>query len=255
MTGRVNASRVERHGAPVAWLEVDRRDRLNILSTPLIEALTAEIAGLGGSGVRAAVLTGAGDRAFVGGADIHEMAGLEPASARAFITGLHRLCAAVRDAPVPVVARIEGHCYGAGLELAAACDLRVAAEGASFGMPEVHVGIPSVIEAALLPGLIGAARARDLVMTGRRIDAREALDWGLISRLAPREDLDAAVDAVLAELIAAGPEALRLQKRLCNDWDRVPLPQAVALGIDAFAEAYAGDEPRRMMRAFLDRKR
>src|SRR6185503_218248 len=112
---------------------------------------------------RVVVLTGAGERAFIGGADINEMAELDEESARVFISQLHEACAALRNLPVPVIARISGYCLGAGLEIAASCDLRVAADHSTFGMPEVRVGIPSVIEAALLPRLIGWGMAARLI--------------------------------------------------------------------------------------------
>ncbi|HJO75520.1 MAG TPA: enoyl-CoA hydratase-related protein, partial [Rhodospirillales bacterium] len=105
--------------------------------------------------LRAVVLTGKGEKAFIGGADISEMADLTPETAETFITGLHGASAALRRLPVPVVARIQGYCLGGGMEVAAACDMRIASESAVFGMPEVALGLPSVIEAALFPRLIG----------------------------------------------------------------------------------------------------
>ena len=133
-------------------------------------------------------LSGAGERAFVGGADINELAALDRDSARDFITLVHRCCDAFRRLPVPVIARIDGYALGAGLELAAACDLRVASERSHFGMPEVRIGIPSVVEAALLPRLIGAGRARRLLLTGETIDAadRARLGPGRCGRAARR---------------------------------------------------------------------
>ncbi len=148
--------------------------------------------------LRLAVLSGAGGRAFVGGADIDEIAALDHASARSFITLVHRCCDACRRLPVPVIARIEGYALGAGLELAAACDLRVAGDNAVFGMPEVAIGIPSVVEAALLPRLVGEGRARRLLLTGETIGAAEALAWGLVDAVAAAGDLDAAVDRFAA---------------------------------------------------------
>ena len=116
--------------------------------------------------LRVVVLSGAGNRAFIGGADIDEMARLDEGSARAFISRLHRCCESLRDLPVPVIARITGYTLGAGLEIAAACDLRIADSTAVFGMPEVKLGIPSVIEAALLPMLIGWGRTRQICSLG-----------------------------------------------------------------------------------------
>ncbi len=198
------------------------------------------------------VVTGAGERAFVGGADIREMALIDgPDAARNFITGVHRACAAVRACPVPVVARIQGYCFGAGLELAAACDFRIASEMAELGMPEVRLGIPSVVEAALLPALIGWGRTRRLLLTGETIDAETALAWGLVEEVAAAVELDAAVDACLADILACGPGAIRQQKALITAWETLPLGEAIAAGVEAFADAYRTDEPQRMMAEFI----
>lgn len=243
-------------GAPVGWITLDNAAKLNVLDRALCRELRAAIAGVAADeAVRAIVLAGAGGRAFIGGADVREMAGLDPPSAEAFISDLHGVCAAIRAAPVPVVARIAGWCLGGGLEVAAACDFRIAAEGSRFGMPEVRVGIPSVIDAALLPDLIGWGRTRMLVYTGDVIDAREALAWGLIEKLVPASSLDDAVAAALASIAAAGPRAVRAQKALIRQWERLPREEAIDAGKAVFAEAYESDEPRRMMGAFLERQR
>ena len=130
------------------------------------------------------VISGQSEKSMIGGADIKEMAKLDQGSAETFITGLRDLCEAVRAFPGPVIARMPGWCLGGGLEFAAACDFRVAAHDAKFGMPEVRVGNPSVIHAALLPGLIGWGRARWLLMTAENIDAprRWPGDWSMRSR-------------------------------------------------------------------------
>jgi enoyl-CoA hydratase/carnithine racemase len=153
--------------------------------------------------------------------------------------------------PAPVIARIDGYALGAGLELAAACDLRVASERAVFGMPEVRVGIPSVVEAALLPQLIGYGRARRLLLTGVTIDAEEALAWTLVDAVAPPERLDAVVERFAAAVLAGGPNAIRLQKRLIREWEDLSATAGIARGIDTFAEAFDTDEPGRMAGAQL----
>jgi len=234
----------------IARLTIERAAKLNSLDTPTLEGLAQAVGGLPAE-VRAVVVTGAGERAFAGGANVDELAALDPVAARAFITRVHRACAALRECPVPVIARVNGYCLGAGLELAAACDLRIAAAHAVFGMPEVRLGIPSVVEAALLPRLVGTGRARWLVMTGETIDAAQALAWGLVERVTPMHELDAAVDRALDALLAAGDAALRAQKRLCKLWEEAPLDDCVRLSIVEFAAAYAGDEPQRMMGEFL----
>ena len=246
----------QRPQGPVYRLTVDRPGKLNILDSSALTEMQAALAGIAGdSTARALVLLGAGDRAWIGGADINEMAALDAGSARAFITRLHRVCQALRELPVPVIASIDGFCLGAGLEIAASCDLRVASHNSRFGMPEVQVGIPSVIEGALLPRLIGPGRARDLVMTGRVIDAAQALAWGLVESTTAPEALDILVEERLAMILDAGPHAVRAQKSLCRQWDELPLGEAIDAGIDAFSRAFESSEPREYMQRFLKRPR
>ena len=245
----------QRAEGTIAFVTVET-PKLNIVGSAAIGAFIAAMADLHARGdLRAVVLTGGGDKAFIGGADINEMASLTPESGRAFITQLHEMCASLRDLPVPVIARINGYALGAGLEVAAACDLRIAASTAVFGMPEVRVGIPSVIEAALLPALIGWGRTRELLLTGEVIGADEALRWGLVERVVPPDELDAGVERWIAALLKAGPRAIRLQKALIRRWEDLPLGEAVKAGIACFAEAYTTDEPARLMRAFIARPR
>ncbi|MBA3811359.1 MAG: enoyl-CoA hydratase/isomerase family protein [Caulobacteraceae bacterium] len=251
-TPAVHVRREARSGGAVAFVTLDNAAKLNVLNSTVMGAFVQAFETLAAEDdLRSIVLTGAGDRAFVGGADVDEMASLSgPEAARAFIGKVHRCCAAVRAAPVPVIARIGGHALGAGLELAASCDLRVAAEGATFGMPEVKLGIPSVVEAALLPGLVGWGRAREMLLLGETFDADAALRMGLVDAVVPAAGLDAAVEARLASLLVAGPRAVRLQKALIRAWEDLPLKDAIAAGADAFAAAFKMDEPGRMMAAW-----
>ena len=239
-------------GGWLARLTIDNAAKLNSLNRGLMVEIVDAVKGLeADAALRLVVVTGAGERAFVGGADINELAALDQDSAREFITLVHRCCDGFRRLPVPVIARIDGYALGAGLELAAACDLRVASERAVFGMPEVRVGIPSVIEAALLPQLIGYGRTRRLLLTGVTIDAEEALTWGLVDAVASPDHLDAVVERFAAAILAGGPHAIRLQKRLILDWEELPTGAAVARGIEIFTEAYGTDEPRKMAGARL----
>ncbi|MDR0479380.1 MAG: enoyl-CoA hydratase/isomerase family protein [Burkholderiaceae bacterium] len=239
----------------VVTLTITRAGVLNIIGTPIIESLTAGLNELArDASVRALILTGSGERAFVGGADIREMVRLNPASARTFIGRLRDLCEAVRRFPAPVIARIRGWCLGGGLELAAACDLRIASADARFAMPEVKVGIPSVIHAALLPRLIGSGRARWLLMTGQTIDARRAFDWGFIDVLADGDALDIEVERAVTDILACGPQVMRAQKALLNAWDEVPLAEGIALSVEALGNAFETGEPARFMGEFIKRK-
>jgi enoyl-CoA hydratase len=239
----------------VAEVTVDHPGKLNILNRALMDALIAAFDSLAADErLRAVVLRGAGEKAFIGGADIREMAVLDPATAEAFITCLHKVCDAVRNLPVPVIARIDGYALGAGLEIAASCDLRVASDRSLFGMPEVKVGIPSVIEAALLPALIGWGRTRELLLTGANISAEEAQRWGLVEQIVPRAALDARVEAMLAAILACGPQAIRRQKALIRYWEDHTVTDSIAQGIKSFAASFADDEPQRLMRGFLEAK-
>ena len=250
--GRVQVCLETRSRGLVAFVTIDRQGRLNALTAALMDRLRAEIEKLGRNDeLRALVLTGAGERAFIGGADISEMAELDASSARAFIMRVHDCCAALRDLPVPVIARIHGYAFGAGLEIAAACDLRLASHAATFGMPEVRLGIPSVVEAALLPTLIGWGRARRLLLLGETCSAAEAERWGLVERVVPRQALDEAVQEWLGFLMECGPGAIRLQKRLIRQWESLPLSEAIAAGVDCFVEAWRAAEPRLAMQSFL----
>ena len=236
-------------------LTIANAGKANILSTQVIVGLTKGLTQLARrEDIRLLVLTARGESSFIAGADLGEMAELDPASAKRFIARLRDLCEAVRHFPAPVVARIAGWCLGGGLELAMACDLRIAARHAKFAMPEVKVGIPSVIHAALLPRLIGAGRARWMILSGEAIDAETALHWGLVDHVAGMEDLDAALAAWTAPVLACDPEAIRAQKQLFRQWEELPLSEAVDASIDIFGQAFTSDEPRRRMRAFLDRK-
>ena len=244
-----------RQGGAFARLAIERPTKLNALDPATIRAIRSEAVSLAeNSSLRAVVLTGAGERAFVGGADIDTMADLEAASAETFITELHEAIAAVRAIPVPVIARIDGFCLGAGLELAAGCDLRIASERAAFGMPEVKVGMPSVIEAALLPRLVGWGQANRLLLLGERIDAAEALAIGLVEKVVPAAELDTAVERWIDAILEAGAEAVRLQKALMREWERLPLDQAIAAGITSFRRSFSGEEPRRMLRSIKERR-
>jgi len=237
----------------IARVAIANERKLNTLNSALMTRFVDEMERLQAiADLRAVVLTGEGTRSFIGGADITEMANLDPLSARAFITRVHACCHVIRAVQAPVIARIQGFTFGAGLEIAAACDMRVAAEPARFGMPEVRLGIPSVVEAALLPMLIGWGRTRRLLLLGETISAAEAESWGLVEKVVPADALDQTVDAWIDMLLEAGPRAIQLQKMLIRQWEDLPIRAAVQAGVDAFAEAWRTDEPRAAMRSFLE---
>lgn len=240
----------------IATLAVPGEKSLNIVGTPVIGALTTAIDALASEpALRVLVLRGSRDGNFIGGADIGEMAALTPQTAREFIVRLKGLCDALQRCPVPVIARLAGWCLGGGLEVAMACDLRIADADTRLGMPEVRVGIPSVIHAALLPRLVGRSLASWMLLTGETIDAERALAHGLVHRVCAAGELDAAVMGTARELAALGPAVLRQQKALLAEWDRLPLQEAIERSVDAFAMAFTTGEPQLHMGRFLTRRR
>jgi enoyl-CoA hydratase len=242
----------------IAFVAIDNQKKLNSLSSEVMSQFVEVFRNLSADlSLRAVVLRGAGDKAFIGGANIDEMAAVDsPPAARAFILKVHGCCQAIRDLPVPVIAAIDGWCLGAGLEVAAACDMRLCSDHARFGMPEVRLGIPSVVEAALLPSLIGWGRTRRILMTGEIFGASEALAWGLVEEVYLKAMLETAVDDLLEKLLKAEPAAVQLQKALIQQWEELPMSRAIAAGVDAFEQAWTTDGPTASMARYLaDRAR
>jgi enoyl-CoA hydratase len=249
MTGVI----VRRDGG-VATVSIDNQVRLNCLGLAQITAFIDAVSVLADDpDLRVLIVTGEGDRAFMGGANLLELGELNPPRARDFLVLIHRMCKVLRDLPVPVIARVNGFCLGAGLEVMAACDMHIASDNAVFGMPEVKIGLPSVVEAALLPQLIGWGRTRLLLYTGDNIDARTALEWGLVEKVVPAADLDAALGSWVSSIVESGPRAIRLQKELIREWEAMPVNEAVEAGIRCIYRAYQTDEPTRMVGEAIQR--
>jgi enoyl-CoA hydratase len=244
---------VDRRGA-VAIVTLNRPDKKNALSLALVRALESRLGELRGDAeVRALVLTGAGG-AFVAGADIAE---LRDRGAEESLQGINAsLFRSVEDHPVPVVAAIRGWALGGGMELAMACDVRVAGESARFGQPELALGIlPAAGGMHRLPALVGMGVAKDLVLTGRIVDAAEALRIGLVSRVVPDEALDAEALAVATAIAEKAPMATRLAKGIMNSLFRVRPDAAFMMETAAQAVLFESEEKRRRMTEFLERKK
>jgi enoyl-CoA hydratase len=222
----------------VARIFLNRPEKSNALNSAVLEELRCSLEILLESPVVRVVVLGGHGKAFCGGADVQELAALNEMNGGAFVERIHKVCRAIRALPVPVVARLHGAVIGAGLEIAAACDLRVAASGTRFAMPEVKLGIASVVEAALLPRLMGSGRAAWLVLTGEPIDAERAREWGLVEEVT--SELDQGVEKLLKSLLSADRDALREQKRLLQLWEEAPLGASIAQSIDAFSRSFAG---------------
>jgi 2-oxoglutaroyl-CoA hydrolase len=214
--------RVERDaGRRVATITLDVPAKMNRVSMAARAQLAAVFGELGReTEVRAIVLAGAGDRAFTAGGDIAAFMQTDAET----LTHLHENVAAPERCPKPVVAALHGYCFGVGLELALACDLRVAADDTQLALPEITLGmIPGSGGTQRLVHLVGQARAKDMVMRGRRIGAQEALAWGLVTEVVPASELNAAAGRLADELASRPALALRIAKRVINDAPNAPL--------------------------------
>lgn len=249
-------SLVTRDERSVYTLQIIDAKSPNILASPVAQGLTDALKWIARQDdARALILRGSGEKALIGGADIHEMAELDPAGGRAFITRLRELCDAMRAVPVPTIARIPGYCLGAGMELAAACDIRIGTQDSVYGMPEVRVGIPSVIHALLLPALIGPGATHWLLLTGENVDGRQALEWGFLQFACAPGELDALIEKTVAAIVAGGPHAIRSQKALLRHWEEASIGDGLNRSVQAFGDAFTRNEPHDYMAPFLTRRR
>ena len=240
----------------VATLTLHGDKSVNIMGRALVRALVEACDRLRkDETVRLAILTGPAGGSFQGGVNIAEMAQFGSNEARDFITLLHQACHGLRTLPVPSIARIEGYCLGGGMELAAACDLRIGTQSSRYGMPEVQVGLPSVIEARLLPTLIGWGKTRELLYRGNVIDAAEAHRIGFLQNVVADAALDAGLEPWIDDILRAEPRAIRAQKQLIEQWLETAPAVGIRASIDAFAATFDTDAPNQRLQAFLHRPR
>lgn len=249
-------------GHNVATITFSNPTKLNVASGRLLAKLIKICEQLSKDDkLRAVVFTGAPPPtpskapAFIGGADIQELSKLSsPEEARRYIYPIHNACAAIAALPVPVIARVHGFALGAGLELMSSCDLKLATKESKFGMPEAKIGLPSVVEAALFPSMIGAGRTKRLVYLAEILSADTAQDWGLIERVVDDVPaLDQAVDEWVGMIVKMGPQCMRLQKRLITKWENSTLQEGIMAGVRALEETYAdgGQEAKEYMKPLL----
>jgi enoyl-CoA hydratase len=233
---------VERRG-PHLWITFDRPDKLNVLHAEDLPGLLDVIVNLD-PGVTGLVFTGAGPKAFSAGMNIEAFTSLDPASAKAFIGQLAAIMRAIREAPVVTVAAVSGYCLGGAFELALACDLRVVTTTAAFGLPEIKVGVPSVIDAALLPGFTGLSKAREMILTGD-VYRLDELPPHSIANVVTEPGLLAEATGRLLERTATHTRTVTAaQRRLFGIWLNHPLDEAVELSTDEFAGTFGAQETR-----------
>jgi enoyl-CoA hydratase/carnithine racemase len=253
----VNSSlvRVEVAGR-VATVTLDRPEALNAISTELAADLAEAVEPLATDpGVRAVVLTGAGERAFCVGADLKQRAGFDDHGWFVQREAFRRGFAAVRRCPLPTVAAVSGFALGGGAELALACDLVVAGDDATFGLPEVRLGlVPAGGGTQLLVRRVGRSAARDLVLTGRRVGAEEAGRLGLADRVVPRDEVLAAATALAAEIAGNAPTAVRMAKWALEVGGDLPVEAAMEVEDQAWRRAVLSDDRREGIAAWVEKR-
>ncbi len=233
---------------------------VNALSAPLLEELDAEIERLDADdGVRAIVFRGAGERAFVAGADISEFPSLRTAADESHeggsARGIQKLGHRMDAAHTPFVAAIHGFCLGGGLELAMCCDIRVAAEGAQLGQPEIKLGlIPGGGGTQRLPRLVGLGRAQLLNMTGDFIDAQTAYEWGLVEKVVSLEELLEAALGIARTIAARSPVSIGVLRELARTTRDLPLEEGLRREADGFRRCLASEDGAEGVAAFLEKR-
>ena len=240
----------------MVWWRLARPEASNALSRALVDALDAAVASVAGDpSVRAVVVTGLG-KAFCAGADLKERRGLTLDETRAFLDRLNGVLDGVAGLRCPVVAAINGAAFGGGLELALACDLRVAAEGAAMGLVETRLGIiPGAGGTQRLTRLVGAARAKEAIFTGRRLDAATARAWGVVSEVVPDVELEAAASRLAEEIAGAAPLAVAAAKTAIDGGDGLALRDGLALERRCYETVLVTADRNEGLAAFAEKRR
>lgn len=243
------------HKEGIATLSIAGRTHLNLLGPAVFRELRERVEDCGNNpAVQAIILRGAGERAFSAGVDLREMKDLTPLTAEQFIRSLHQAARILVDVPVPVVAAIQGPCLGGALELALAADIRIASDDAIFGLPEVRVGLPSVIEASLLPPAVGLGRARKMLLTGEIIDAVEAHRIGLVDEVVTHDKVHETAMDTAREFLGMARPVLAAQKDIVGKWLELGEAESAEYTIKAFALGFATPYPHEAMSAFLEKR-
>jgi enoyl-CoA hydratase len=244
------------HYDDVAVLTIDRQEKLNALDRQVVEEIGQALLEIEAEGPRVIVVTGAGERAFIAGADIRAMSVMDPLEAKRFSEIGHAAMALLDRSPIPTIAAVNGYALGGGCEVALACDVRIAAENATFGFPEVGLGIlPGMGGTQRLPRLIGPALAKELIFTGRRIGAGEAREIGLVNRVVAEGEALNAARELAAEISANAPLAVRHAKTAANRSLDVDLVSGLEYEADQFALLFATEDASEGMNAFGEKRK
>jgi methylglutaconyl-CoA hydratase len=247
--------RTEVDDGQIVTLTLNRPERRNALSSFLLEQLHGELEALRQRPVRVLILTGIGDKAFCAGADLKERRGMDETQVRQAVQRIRDVIQAVADLPMPVIAAINGVALGGGLELALAADLRLCAASAELGLTETRLAIiPGAGGTQRLPRLIGLAKAKELIFTGRRIDAATALELGLVNQVLPDSELASAALALAREIAANGPIAIRQAKFAIDQGITVDLPNGLTIEAMAYERVIPTKDRLEGLAAFAERR-
>ena len=248
---------VVRKTEAIATIQLNRPEKLNAVDREMLDILDVEVNRLHqDESVRVVVLEGSGERAFCVGADLNQIATFDSADIRRWVNDGNRILSRLANLPVPVIAAINGYAVGGGLEFALACDLRIASEDSSFGLPEItHGWFPGWGGTHRLLHVIGEAKAKEMVFLGERIDAQTARGLGLVNRIVPRENLTSEVQQIAESLAQKSPVAVRAAKAALT---RNPMPEngyEISYEALALSTCFTTPEVQQGLEAFLSRKR
>ena len=251
-----NAPVLQQRDGAVARITVNRPDKLNALNAEVIAGLVAAFAAAGQDrGVRVVVLTGAGEKSFVAGADIGELRDLDADAARALTRRGHALMSRIENLGKPVIAALNGYALGGGCELALACTLRVASRSAMLGLPEVKLGlIPGYGGTQRLARLVGPGRALQMMLTGDPIGAEQAQAIGLVNDVVEPEELEDTVNRLASRLANGAPLAMRAIVGAVHGGQGLPLAEALEVEVEAFAGLAGSDDMREGIAAFMEKR-
>lgn len=235
---------------------VDREKALNALNTQVLEDLDAMLDAVDLETVRALIITGAGEKSFVAGADISEMSTLTKEQGEVFGLKGNAVFRKLETFPIPVIAAVNGFALGGGCELSMCCDIRLAAENAKFAQPEVGLGItPGFGGTQRLCRLIGVGKAKEMLYTCGQIDAQEALALGLVNAVYPLDELMPAAEKMAKRIAKNAPIAVRATKKAANDGLQTGMDSAIAIEAKLFGSCFETDDQKNGMTAFLEKRR
>lgn len=240
----------------IATITVNRPSAMNAMTHATVQELAAAVQELSASAaVRAVIITGAGEKAFIAGGDIAMLRELGPVEARELALLAHGVCTAIEQSPKPFIAAVNGYALGGGCELAMSCDIRIAAEHARFGQPEISIGtLPGFGGSQRLPRLVGKGKALEMILTGDMIDAQEAWRIGLVNKVVPQSELMAVTRALAAKLAGKSRSAMKFCKEVVTNGLEMDLDRACRYEADLFALSFATADRQEGMAAFLEKR-